>query len=56
LDGGHRASEAAIAGLLVRLGVLDANHPATIKRMSPITRNWRGIETGTWRLAPGFPG
>lgn len=56
LDGGYRASEAAIAGLLVRLGVLDPNHPATIKRMAPKPRNWRGIETGAWRLASGFPG
>jgi L-asparaginase II len=56
LDGGHRASEAAIAALLVRLGVLDPTHPSTVKRLSPVQRNWRGIETGFIRLAPGFPG
>jgi L-asparaginase II len=53
-DGSFRASEAAIAGLLVRSGVLDASHPATIKRLNPVQRNWRGIATGEVRLAPGF--
>lgn len=56
LDGGHRASEAAIAALLVRLGVLDPNHPTAAKWMTPPQRNRRGIETGFQRLAPGFPG
>lgn len=53
-DGGTRASEAAIAALLVRLGVLDARHPATEKRLNTIQRNWRGFETGILRTAPGF--
>ena len=56
LDGGSRASEAAMATLLVRIGALDPKHPAAIKRMAPVMRNWRRIETGFLRLAPGFPG
>jgi L-asparaginase II len=54
VDGGTRASEAAIAHLLVRAGVLEAGHPATVKRLNPVQRNWRGIETGQLRIAPGF--
>lgn len=50
-DGTTRASECAIASLLVRLGVLDADHPATLKRRNAPIRNWRGIETGTLRPA-----
>lgn len=53
-DGATRASEAAIAGLLIRLGVLDPAHPATRKRLGGPITNWRGIETGEVRLAPGF--
>jgi L-asparaginase II len=45
-DGSTRASEAAIAALLVRIGVLDAAHPATIARMVPKIQNWNGLVTG----------
>lgn len=55
VDGGTRAAEAAVAALLVRMGVLDRNHPATRKRLDAVQRNWRGIETGILRAAPGFP-
>ncbi len=54
VDGGTRASEAAIAAILVRLGVLDADHPATKKRLNTIQKNWRGFETGILKTAPGF--
>lgn len=54
IDGASRASEAAICGLLIRLGVLEAQHPAAQKRLGAPMRNWRGIETGFLRLAPGF--
>ncbi|MEY4982444.1 MAG: hypothetical protein RIR62_710 [Pseudomonadota bacterium] len=54
-DGGTRGSEGAIAALLVRLGVLDPAHPATLKRLNAVQRNWRGIETGEIRAAAGFP-
>ncbi|WP_208348816.1 asparaginase [Pseudaestuariivita rosea] len=50
-DGATRASECTIAALLVRLGVLDADHPASQKRLyGPIT-NWRGLQTGHMRAA-----
>lgn len=55
LDGSARASEAAIAALLVRLGLLDPGHPATLKRLDAVQVNWRGIQTGILRAAPGFP-
>ncbi len=54
-DGSTRGSEAVIAALLVRLGVLDAEHPATRKRLNVVQSNWRGLETGMLQLAPGFP-
>lgn len=53
-DGATRASEAAIAGLLAHLGVLDPAHPAARRRLGDPIRNWRGLETGEIRLAPGF--
>jgi L-asparaginase II len=50
-DGGTRGAECAIASILVRLGVLDPEHPAARKyRNAPIV-NWRGIETGMIRPA-----
>lgn len=55
VDGGTRASEAAIAALLVRSGVLDANHPATLKRLNAVQTNCRGFTTGIVQAAPGFP-
>ncbi len=54
VDGAKRASETAIAALLVRAGVLEANHPATRRRLNAVQRNWRGIETGLLRAAPKF--
>jgi L-asparaginase II len=45
-DGATRASECAIAAILVKLGVLDPNHPATQKRLNAPIPNWDGIETG----------
>lgn len=55
VDGGTRASEAAIAALLVRAGVLEADHPATRKRLNAIQTNCRGLATGIVQLTPGFP-
>ena len=52
--GTTRAAECAIAALLVRLGVLDANHPATLKRLNAPIKNWRGIETGILRPSAGL--
>lgn len=56
VDGGYRASEAAVAALLAKIGVLDPAHPAAVKRMAGVQRNWRGLETGFYRMAAGFPG
>ncbi len=52
--GTTRAAECAIAALLVKLGALDAGHPATLKRMNAPIRNWRGIETGVLKPAAGL--
>jgi L-asparaginase II len=45
-DGNTRASNSAIAALLCALGVLERDHPAAQKWMTPMITNWRGIETG----------
>ncbi|MCX7558149.1 asparaginase [Sulfitobacter sp. F26204] len=52
--GTTRAAECAIAALLVKLGVLHANHPATLKRLNAPIKNWRGIETGILKPAAGL--
>jgi hypothetical protein len=36
------------------LGILDANDPAVIKRMTPRVHNWRGMDTGMIRPAAGL--
>ena len=53
-DGGTRAAEAAIAGLLVKYGVLDANHPMARKRLHGPILNRNGLNTGHMRLSPDF--
>ncbi|WP_320177085.1 asparaginase [Roseovarius pacificus] len=53
-DGATRAAECTIAALLVRLGLLDADHPATRRFMNAPITNWRGIETGTIKPANGL--
>jgi len=50
-DGGTRGAECAIAALLVRLGVLNADDPAVLKRMNALVKNWRGVTTGFIRPA-----
>lgn len=50
-DGATRASESAIAAILVKLGVLDPVHPAAIARMQPAILNRRDIVTGQTRPA-----
>lgn len=45
-DGATRASECVMAALLVRCGVLDADHPATKARMTPPVANFAGLVTG----------
>lgn len=53
-DGGTRGSECAIAALLVRLGAIDARHPAALRRMTQPILSRRGAEVGAIRPAPGF--
>ncbi|GHA47437.1 hypothetical protein GCM10008927_10310 [Amylibacter ulvae] len=53
-DGATRASEAAMAALLVRLGVADENHPMVQKRLKPADKNRRDIVTGHIRPADMF--
>ncbi|MFK7744648.1 MAG: asparaginase [Roseobacter sp.] len=53
-DGTTRASECAIAAILVKLGVLEPDHPATMKVMNAPIRNRRDIQTGWLRPAPAL--
>ena len=52
-DGATRASDCAIAALLVRLGVLDPQHPNVARFLSPEVKNWDGLVTGRIRPVPG---
>jgi L-asparaginase II len=45
-DGAGRASETAIAALLVRLGVLDAGAPIAAQLLRRPVTNWAGLVTG----------
>ena len=45
-DGGTRASECAIASLLIQLGVLNPNHPTALAYTHAPILNWRKIQTG----------
>jgi L-asparaginase II len=54
-DGSDRAKDAAIAGLLIWLGVLEADHPAARRALTGPQRNWRGLEAAHLRTSPGFP-
>ena len=51
IDGATRASECAITSILVKLGVLDANHPVAQEYGLPIQKNRRGLVTGQIRPA-----
>ena len=55
-DGATRASEATVAALLVRLGVLDPDHEETRKVLNAPIRNWRGTVTGYIRPVQGLTG
>ena len=52
VDGGERAKEAAIAAVLIKLGVLDAGHPAARRRINTVMKNWRGVSVGSVKPAP----
>lgn len=53
-DGTTRASECVMAAILVKLGALQADHPATRKRMNAHILNRRQIQTGWIRPAAGL--
>lgn len=53
-DGGTRAAECAIAAILVKLGVLEADHPETLKYLNAPIRNRRDLVTGSVRAAPAL--
>ncbi|GAB5447139.1 asparaginase [Gymnodinialimonas sp.] len=55
-DGATRGSEAAIAHILGRLGVLDPAHPKAQALTHGPIRNWNGMETGHYRIAKGLAG
>jgi L-asparaginase II len=46
VDGATRASEAVVAALLVRLGVLPEGDATAPRLSSGVQRNWRGLATG----------
>ncbi|MGY9048174.1 MAG: asparaginase [Rhodobacterales bacterium] len=50
-DGATRASECAIAALLVRMGVVEAQDPSVVQFLNPDIVNRRGIVTGQIRPA-----
>lgn len=54
LDGGTRGAECAIAAILIRLGVLDAEHPLAKKYVNAPIQNWDGLVTGQMKPAEGF--
>jgi L-asparaginase II len=54
VDGTTRASECAIVSILVHLGVLDADHPAALKRRNAVIQSRRGLDAGMIKPAAGF--
>lgn len=53
-DGATRASECAMAAILIKLGVLAPDHPATMRIVNAPIENRRGITTGYLRPAPAL--
>lgn len=54
-DGATRAAEAAIATLMVHLGLLAPDDPVLRRYLGAPLTNWRGKVTGELRRAEGFP-
>lgn len=52
VDGATRASECAIAAILIKLGMLEAAHPSAQKRLNAPLINCRGVVCGHVRPAP----
>jgi L-asparaginase II len=53
-DGATRASECAIAAILVRLGVASADDPRVSRRLNPSIVSRRGLPAGALRPEPAF--
>ncbi|MBF9232011.1 asparaginase [Microvirga alba] len=54
-DGGVRAAEAMMAGLVLHYLPLSDNERATVEALAqPVLKNWNGIEVGRIRTAPDF--
>lgn len=53
-DGQTRASNSAIAAILVKLGVLDPADPVVQLHLSPRIRSRRGVDSGELRPVPGL--
>ena len=53
-DGGTRASECAIASLLIQLGGLNPNHPTALAYTHAPILNWRKIQTGMMKASNSF--
>ena len=53
-DGTTRASECAIAAILIKRGVLAADHPVAMKYVNAPILNRRDITTGYMRAAPAL--
>ncbi|MDS9466564.1 asparaginase [Paracoccus sp. MBLB3053] len=54
-DGSTRGAEAAIAAVLIHLGLLDESSLAARRFLTGQQSNWRGKITGELRRAEGFP-
>ncbi|WP_347311639.1 asparaginase [Defluviimonas sp. SAOS-178_SWC] len=54
MDGGTRASEAAVAALLRRLGAIAPDDPVLARYLTGPITNRRGLAVGDIRLSPGF--
>ncbi|WP_068116231.1 asparaginase [Tropicimonas marinistellae] len=52
-DGTTRASECAIAAILVALGVLERHHPEVTRFLDPRVLSRRGLDTGQMQPVPG---
>ena len=53
-DGSTRGAECATAAILVKLGVLEENHPLAQKYINAPIQNWDGLVTGRMKPATGF--
>ena len=53
-DGSTRGAECATAAILVKLGVLEENHPLAQKYINAPIQNWDGLVTGKMKPATGF--